>query len=473
MEEELSTTRNRGWIVWLNIFAVALVGVGIFFYYTFLRQSQSELVEAIPTDALFLFEINDNASFVENIPLLQPYFNETLGMDALAAYETIYNQLPKGQYDISISGHNSGSGMHLLFNTRIEKTAFKKLLRALSIDPANFQSFEQYKIYNYGTNMKRLKFVYYNHILSISDDIDLLQKSVIQHTYPHNLLSDKSFKNIYHLTEKNKKQNWLIINNNQYINFLKGYYTEAFDKEMHFAKNQRGWSAFQIRISKNELFLSGYCSVSPTLLEKAKSTQTKASLPENMLPFGTCQYEMEQLNSYTVCQFKMLVDTTTAYDYLLVVQDSLHHNFSPFISSEAAEQMRSSYPNGVYPTTDSMVSVTLPRYNADYFTCFIEVSGCYLFAPSIEALSAYQKDITNNGSLQNNRFYQYAANNTVSESLKEFTFFNMNKEQQLASILSEQGMKSHLAKDLRIFSFSRTDVAAPYTTVNMYFNFGQ
>ena len=51
---------NRPWLIWLTIVAVLLAGVGIFFYYNLFRQSKSELIEAIPTDAAFIFTLNDN-----------------------------------------------------------------------------------------------------------------------------------------------------------------------------------------------------------------------------------------------------------------------------------------------------------------------------------------------------------------------------------------------------------------------------
>ena len=199
MKEEYNTEKHRGWAIWLSIFALLLIGVGIFFYYSFFRQSRSELIEAVPTDAQYVFEINDNPAFQKGVASMAPYFTEAFALDVLPAYEDIYKQMA-GTYDLTISGHRSANGIRVLFNTHIEKAVFKKLLRALSIDPANFTSFEHYKIYTYGTHFKSLKFAYFNHILTVSDDIDLLKKALIQHTHPKNLLSDKSFKDLYNLT---------------------------------------------------------------------------------------------------------------------------------------------------------------------------------------------------------------------------------------------------------------------------------
>ena len=90
MKEEYNTEKHRGWAIWLSIFALLLIGVGIFFYYSFFRQSRSELIEAVPTDAQYVFEINDNPAFQKGVASMAPYFTEAFALDVLPAYEDIY-----------------------------------------------------------------------------------------------------------------------------------------------------------------------------------------------------------------------------------------------------------------------------------------------------------------------------------------------------------------------------------------------
>ena len=135
------TRENRPWVIWLTIIAVILATVGVFFYYTLLRQSKTELIEAIPTDATFIFTINDNDAFVRDTKSVTPYLNEIFLLDALPAYETMRGKLPVGEYDLTISGHTENDGISILFNTHADKAAFKRLLRALSIDPNNYTAF--------------------------------------------------------------------------------------------------------------------------------------------------------------------------------------------------------------------------------------------------------------------------------------------------------------------------------------------
>ena len=288
---------NRPWIIWLTIAAVMLAGVGVFFYYNFFRQSKSELIEAIPTDAAFIFALNDNDGFVSATREVTPFLNELFVMDALPAYETMRGKLPTGEYDLTVSGHVSDEGVSVLFNMHADKAAFKRLLRALSIDPNNYISFEGSRIYTYGTNFKSMKFVYINHIISISPDVELLKRAIVQHAHPKDLLSDKQFKEMYDLTEKNRKQNWLIINPERYTPYLSSFLTEDLSKKLSNCLKEAGWTALQLRFSGNEMFLSGYARQKDTgsgnfmaLLGKQAKSRPPVPLPGKLVrPLRRCE----------------------------------------------------------------------------------------------------------------------------------------------------------------------------------------
>ncbi len=249
---------SRPWLIWATIIAVICAGVGIFFYYNLFRQTKSELIEAIPTDAAFIFAVNDNDGFVTSTSTVAPYLNELFATDALPAFETMRSKLPKGEYDLTISGHAEDDAMNVLFNMHADKAAFKKLLHALSIDPRNYTAFENNRIYTYGTNYKSVKFALVNHIISFSTDMELLKRAIVQHAHPKDLLSDKKFKEIYNLTEKNRKQNWLIVNPERYLTYLSSFLKEDLMGNITGSLEAAGWTAFQLRFSGNEMFMSGY-----------------------------------------------------------------------------------------------------------------------------------------------------------------------------------------------------------------------
>jgi len=465
MKEEYNTEKHRGWIIWLSIFALLLIGVGIFFYYSFFKQTRSELIEAVPTDAQYIFVINDNPSFQKGVASMAPYFTETFALDVLPAYEDIYKKL-SGTYDLSISGHPSENGMRVLFNTHIEKNVFKKLLRALSIDPANFTSFEHYKIYTYGTHFKSLKFVYFNHILTISDDIELLKKALIQHTHPKDLLSDKSFKDIYALTSKNLKQNWVILQCPAYCQHIATFLTEEAYKRLHEATPMSEWSAFQIRIGHNEVLLSGYTSANDKIKEIAQNRPSQTfDIPADMLPFDTEWYYKKAGQKFTTCSFSVAGDSSKHHEFLVIMQDTLHKAIVPFGNEERADAFRAQYPSGIYPVSDSAFANVKELTPARY-ALFVENTDALLFAPTQESLTLYYKMINNQGNIASNRLYKFAESNAASSNIIDFTFYNTNKAAQ--DVFSQKGKSSFLGQDLAIYSSNCTGVTDKYATINIY-----
>lgn len=475
MKEDYTPEKHHGWIIWLSIFAVLIIGVGIFFYYTFLRQTHSELVEAVPTDVEYLFEVNDNETFYQTVTPLLPYFNEAFAMEALPAYETVYHKLPgRNPYNLTISGHPTENGTHILFNTHIEKAEFKKLLRALSIDPANYKKFEQYKIYTYGTNFKSLKFAYFNHILSISDDVELVKKALIQHTHPKSLLNDDIFKDLYTLTNKNVKQNWLILNCPTYGKSISELFTKEVVSNVKENNLFTSWAAFQLRISKNEVFLSGYTPAS----SEAKTFKQKVNqqLSEGFLPFNTEWFHKtghRARSQYATCKFSLAADSSRHYEYFVIMQDSLLKTFIPYGDIDKAEALRNNYPNGIYPVTDSTFQGRLVAESKNY-AFFEERNGNYIFAPTEDALNLYNKAMSSNGNILDNRYYKFSKNNVASTSIEEFTYYNSESNGHTQCVFSKIGKATKLGQQLTIFTASCTDISNDdYAAVNLYMNFNK
>ena len=471
MKEVYNNERRRGLITVLSIIAVLLIGVGIFFYYSFFKQTKSELIEAVPTDVLFLYEVNDNASFSKDISPLLPYFNELFAMDALPAFETVHNALPANQYAITISGHPLETGAVLLFNAHIEKNDFRRLLKALSIDPANCEKFEQQKIYTYGTNFQKLYFVFFNHILSISPNKDLLKKAVIQHLHPKNLLSVTEFKQLYDIAEKNKKQNWLFMNNASYSNILNDYFTPDVNSKFQEIKKLSSWAAFQIRFSQNEILLSGYATLKDGQLGPIKKINTDCDIPDNIMPYHTCWYHKLELQEYDVCHLAIPGDSTTIYPFLMVRRDTIGNTFSPFLNAQQAEDLKTAYPNGIFPVTDSILVPKGSMFDTNHYTHFTVKGNSYVYATSPESIAAFNRDFAANGTLDGNRYYKFSKSNTASNNILEYTYYNAQDKKPLSAKLTEKGKRSNFGQNLLIFSLSVSDISDEYASVNLYLNF--
>ena len=475
---------NRPWLIWLTIIAVILACVGVFFYYTLLRQSKSELIEAIPTDATFIFVINDNDAFVRDTKSVTPYLNELFLLDALPAYETMRGKLPSGEYDLTVSGHTENDAISILFNMHSDKAAFKRLLRALSIDPNNYTAFENNRIYTYGTNFKSVKFVYTNHIISFSTDVELLKRAIVQHAHPKNLLSDKQFKEMYNLTEKNRKQNWLIVNPERYSPYFSTFLKDDLAKKMSKCLTEAGWTALQLRFSGNEMFMSGYMFSADTsgkgFCRYLKTEKGGGSDMSELLPYTVNWYAdlkngsdlwdyameyrmahvdegvaaaMRDLSPTEICCFSLSADSID-YRYYLVLPDTSHDFLSAlYADMHMADSIRNAHPNGIYPVINKIAHL-MPNLAPDTMNWVFANGRSIVFAPSAEAVTVFQKIVKSKGALNQNRYYPFVNEAIASSSVYRYVLFNNETLPFLSSQLSDKGNASRFGKELRIFSLS-------------------
>jgi len=264
-----------------NILAIATTAIIIFFgggvylYYYFFRQVNAKLIETIPTDAAFLFQINDNETFLKTIKHIHTYINPLFGLDAYPGCQFFLDQLPGKYNQVVFTGHANGDFFSILFACKINEQAFKQLLSKLQIDEKNNTQFEQCKIYTHGSHLKRFVFTYHKGIFLASENITLLKKAIVQLKNPKNLTNLKSFEMLFDIMEKNKKQNWLILNHNRYFSHFEPFFVnETQIKLAQFASNVT-WAAYQVRFSKSEMSLSGYLSLNESFLEYFNSLENK------------------------------------------------------------------------------------------------------------------------------------------------------------------------------------------------------
>lgn len=487
---------SRPWLIWLTIIAVIGIGLGIYFYYTFFRQSKSELIEAIPTDAAFIFALNDNDGFVRDTKTVTPYLNELFLLDAMPAYQTIRGKLPAGEYDLTVSGHVQDNSVSLLFNTHADKAAFRRLLRALSIDPNNYVPFEGNRIYTYGTNFKSMKFVYLNHIISFSTDMELLKRAIVQHAHPKDLLSNKQFKEMYELTEKNRKQNWLIINPEDYLSYFSTFLKEETAKKITESLKTSGWTALQLRFSGNEMFFSGYTIVDnpdnkdfELQIKKVDNGTGIASLyPANVDWYTHLKirsgrdFNLKRLfNDRQITQdlapseigYFALHGDTVDYHYAILLPNSEKSALEVFYKDAAkADSVRAAHPDGLFQTPQPLLSL-LKSFAPDSAIWFIETGDALVFAESKEALKTYQNSMKTSGELTTNKLYSFVNEAVASSSLLNFVILNEENNTFWPEQFSEKGRASHTGQNLRIFSLSSEDMekGQKLLPVNLYLLF--
>ena len=284
--------------------AIILFGGGVYLYYFFFRQINAQLIETIPTDAAFLFQINDNETFLKTVKKIHPCICPLFQLDAYPGCQFFVDQLPGKYNQVVFSGHNNGENFSILFACKINEYAFNQLLIKLQIDVKNCLQFELCKIYTYGTHLKRFVFTYHKGIFLASENVTLLKKAITQLKNPKNLSTLKSFQALYNITEKNKKQNWLILNHERYFSHFHSYMNEELDTTLGSFSSNASWAAYQVRFSELEMFLSGYLSIKDSFEYYYNHLEEKclyiSSLKKNNDPVDT---ENDPLLKYAESQF--------------------------------------------------------------------------------------------------------------------------------------------------------------------------
>jgi hypothetical protein len=269
--------RRRNILTLITVAIIIIFGSGVYLYYYFFRQVNAKLIETIPTDAAFLFQINDNETFLKTIKTIQPYINPLFGLDAYPGCQFFVDQLPGKYNQVIFTGHANGETLSILFACKINERAFKQLLSKIQIDEKNCIKFEQCKIYTHGTHLKRFVFTYHKGVFLASENVTLLKKAIAQLKNPKNLTNLKSFETLFEILEKNKKQNWLVLNHNRYFSHFESFFTDETNVSLtRFASNV-SWAAYQVRFSKLEMSLSGYLSLNDSFQEYFNSFENKHS----------------------------------------------------------------------------------------------------------------------------------------------------------------------------------------------------
>ncbi|MDY6326584.1 MAG: hypothetical protein SPL47_04635 [Bacteroidales bacterium] len=481
---------TKAWHLWVTVLAVVLAGLGVFLYYMFFRQSESDVVECVPPDAVFVFDINDNGDFASKASSFAVYLNEIFALDALPAFETMCSKVNPVDPRFTISAHRQDSEMKLLFNLRASKSEFKKLLRALKIDQKNYTVFENCRIYTYGTDFQNMKFTYSNNVISFSTDPGLLKKAILQQIHPKKIFSDENFGKVYGISEKNRKQNWLFVDQAMYLDFLKDYLNrddmEGFISELPKAS----WSCYQIRFSKNEIFFSGYAladgapasvvvgngfDLAPSIPSRVKRLSRYETLGSDDV-FGLSGVKLSRggiasrLPFQEVCVFTYRSDTSYV-TMAAALPDSTVSVLSFYSGENVSDSLLRATVDNIYPVPADISSRLLPVVG-DTVRWFAETGGTFVFSGSRQELAAYRKTIGRNEVLSNNTTFGLISDAVASSAVREFSLFNDKDDPYFYKKLSEKGRGSIVWQNIRAFSLSYGSSSdKEFVPVNVYILF--
>jgi hypothetical protein len=111
--KEKSSKKKTIWLVVSVVVLCILVTSGIYSYTKFLKKSTAELLDAVPADATFVLQINDNEGFVKSIAPCMAYLEDFFSLDALPGFEyfiDITRRNMQNDESLVISGHTDENG---------------------------------------------------------------------------------------------------------------------------------------------------------------------------------------------------------------------------------------------------------------------------------------------------------------------------------------------------------------------------
>ena len=491
-----STNNTKGWIITTAIVGIVLILAAIFFYNNFFRQTSGPLIETVPSEAAFIFEINDNEQFVKTSASLMPYLTEMFALDGLAGFESFLEKMPKKDGLIMVSGFVNDGKIVPLFSTRMEERYFKSLLKLLQLDPRNNIKFEGYEIYSYGTHYKDFKFVFHNNVFSVSEDVELLKKSIVQLKYPKGLTSDKSFKLVHKMVDKNTKQNWLLLNPTVYAEYMKSKTEEPYFAMIDAWAGKSSWCAYQVRFSDVEMFLSGYMDTEKDEIQQYGSAVPEGDFPQRVVPItanaltvvddanpqSLAQYwdvnglsDIYQQKCYQriapvyMVYFSLPADTCN-YHYCAMKIDTALASFDSFFNEDLnVDSIQKNTPKSVFACNlIDFASLFSALYN-DSYKSMMQVKDYYVLADTSTTLEYYKKVVKKTNYIETGNQFRFASANTPSDAVWSFTY--LNQDDQLKKLMNKDYAKKSKLNDLKVFTISHTVPSQRLVGSNIYLKF--
>ena len=486
----------KNWVIISTIVVIISAMIGLYLYNNTFRQAHADLIETVPTDATYIFQVNDNRSFITDATPLLPYLVELFNMSSFAGFEFFLDQLHGYNNPFIISGHRNDDKQSLLYSFKVSERSFNQLLKRLNIDPRNFTSFAGDKIYTYGTHYKRFYFVFQSGIFSISENQDLLKNSILQLKSMKNLLGNRYFKQIYEIVLKNTKQNWLIINNQTFFSTIQKKLKPEYQRFVNNSNPAPSWGAYQVRFETDEIHLSGYVTVDQGFTDALKTQERFAQNYTDILPFNTHYYThfntlnlpdffkiFENQNSYkeSIENYRLLMPKSATDFYLM--QDTTLYHYIAFQCDTAITPLQTllyedslTHSGTVFKNTPiyhSKLSTIVPHFNKRFrpieLTYFIQYQDFYLFANSVEALTHYLKVISHNN-IESNPYFRFTKVNLPSENCFEY-YLATSPDRSIEFYLTRDYANSEIAKHLKLLSYSHSVIQDQLLSVNAFIKF--
>ena len=482
MSEKVKKSGRTGLIITSVAILVLLVAGGIFAYTKYLKRNTAELIAAVPSDAAFVFQINDNEGFVRSIGACKANLNEVFSLDALAGFEYFADMglsNNDNKKNIVISGHSADGQTSLLFAVYMQKTSFLEILRNLKINPKNYVKYETRRIYTATTHFHEFKICYLNGIFVAAETQPLLESAIHNLAGSGCLTQRPDFAPVNDIIHKNKKQNWLILNHSNFVESqsakLDSVYHAAFGTMAELAS----WSAYQVRFNDNEVVLSGYSTINEgAFFSEYAASDADLTLPDNLIPASISSYVCSTLpkthtlalleitigedSTRTVSSEWQLEDVisftirrdTNLFHYMLLPADSANVEAENLYFSPAPKEVSLYRGTPIVWCNAEDLATFYPQLHQNFETTYaICYRDHYILTESYAAARAYLDDVATGKVLASNQQYQFTKGNLPTG--KGFELYYINNSNQFSEYFTRSFLKKKPGLTaLKVFAFS-------------------
>jgi len=245
------------------------------------KKTVNKIIKAVPKDAAIIIEVNNFSELIykfsrqnlikkefESLVSFKSFFDKINYLDSTFAKERIIKNIFTDN-NIIISSHFSGKNSNeiLLLVTikkgtdadELRKFISKKISKIGSIKQRSYEDINVFDVEFYKDEDKQNNFYYYfvdnSFIFSFSKI--LLEKSARKIKSKSSILSDKAFKTLSATIGKNVDAN-IYINYNYFPKVSLNLIDLKYQSSIEFFNNFASWSAFDLKLKKDAILLSGF-----------------------------------------------------------------------------------------------------------------------------------------------------------------------------------------------------------------------
>ncbi|NOU18304.1 MAG: DUF3352 domain-containing protein [Bacteroidales bacterium] len=270
----------------VTLVALSVAVVFFFFWLQNKRETPSEAILAVPTDASFVLKVNDYHRFSGNLQT-NNHLWETIKrftpvakadstiafIDSLSNRSLLFNQLVSVN-PVYISAHVlGGNNIHFFATVKIPKGSSKKELLDLveqyitnkfRIVTQEYNKISISTILDSKRSTELFYFSFFRGIVICSSSINLITSSINQLEKQSSLLNDPGFLSISH-TAGTKVDANLYVNNSKIPVTFRKFFKQPYLSGINTLIDIAQWSELDVTIKEDAFFLNGFTLTADTL----------------------------------------------------------------------------------------------------------------------------------------------------------------------------------------------------------------